>query len=108
MIGIFFVNMVFTIVCWLVLCFAMPDVDVALEHISTYRVIYILEQSMSTKWVTVELVLIVAIVLFSNVCYITAVSRDLFAFARENGVPFSPWICQVQTDRRGKSHRYSR
>lgn len=90
MIGIFFVNMVFTIVCWLVLCFAMPDVDAALEHISTYPVIYILEQSMSTKWVTVELVLIVAIVLFSNVCYITAVSRDLFAFARENGVPFSP------------------
>jgi amino acid transporter len=108
MIGIFFVNMVFTIVCWLVLCFAMPDVDAALEHISTYPVIYILEQSMSTKWVTVELVLIVAIVLFSNVCYITAVSRDLFAFARENGVPFSPWICQVRTDRRGKSHRYSR
>ena len=108
MIGIFFVNMVFTIVCWLVLCFAMPDVDAALEHISTYPVIYILEQSMSTKWVTVELVLIVAIVLFSNVCYITAVSRDLFAFARENGVPFSPWICQVRTDRRGKSRRYSR
>jgi choline transport protein len=95
MIGIFFVNMVFTIACWLVLCFAMPDTGAALEHISTYPVIYILEQSMSTKWVTVELVLIIALVLFANVCYITAVSRDLWAFARDNGLPFSPWICKV-------------
>lgn len=73
----------------------MPDTGAALEHISTYPVIYILEQSMSTKWVTVELVLIVALVLFANVCYITAVSRDLWAFARDNGVPFSPWVCKV-------------
>jgi len=78
----------------------MPDVDAALEHISTYPVIYIMEQSMSTKWVTVELVLIVALVLFANVCYITAVSRDLWAFARDSGVPFSPWICQVRDDQR--------
>ncbi|KAM0714979.1 hypothetical protein Q7P37_009444 [Cladosporium fusiforme] len=95
MIGIFIVNMIFTIVCWLVLCFAMPDVATALDHISTYPVIYILEQSMSTTWVTVELVLIVALVLFANVCYITAVSRDLFAFARDNGLPFSEWLCRI-------------
>lgn len=104
MIGIFFVNMAFTIVCWLVLCFAMPDVEAALGHISTYPVIYILEQSMSTKWVTVELVLIVALILFANVCYITAVSRDLWAFARDNGVPFSPWISEVQDERQQNSN----
>ena len=95
MIAIYFINLAFTIGCWLVLCFAMPDVELALEHISTYPFVYILEQSMPTKWVTVELVLIVAIVLFANVCYITAVSRDLFAFARDNGLPYSSWICQV-------------
>jgi choline transport protein len=100
MIGIFFVDMAFTITCWLVLCFAMPDTGVALEHISTYPVIYILEQSMSTMWVTLELVLIVALVLFANVCYITAVSRDLWAFSRDNGVPFSPWICKVRDGQR--------
>jgi len=95
MIGIFAVNMVFTLGSWLVLCFALPDVPAALEHVSTYPVIYILEQSMSTAWVTVELVLIIALVLFANVCYITAVSRDLWAFARDNGVPYSPWIYKV-------------
>lgn len=77
----------------------MPDVSTALDHISTYPLIYILEQSMSTAWVTVELVLIVALVLFANVCYITAVSRDLFAFARDKGLPYSDWICQVFTHR---------
>lgn len=95
MIGIFAVNMVFTLASWLVLCFALPDVPAALEHVSTYPVIYVLEQSMSTAWVTVELVLIIALVLFANVCYITAVSRDLWAFARDNGVPYSSWVHQV-------------
>jgi choline transport protein len=98
MIGIYVVNMVFTFASWLVLCFALPDVPAALEHASTYPVIYIMEQSTSPGWITVELVMIIALVLFANVCYITAVSRDLWAFARDNGVPFSPWIYKVSAE----------
>jgi choline transport protein len=98
MIGIFAVNMLFTFASWLVLCFALPDVPAALAHASTYPVIHIMEQSTTPGWITVELVLIIALVLFANVCYITAVSRDLWAFARDNGVPFSPWIHKVSLE----------
>lgn len=38
---------------------------------SLYPMVYIMKQSMSIKWVTVELTMIVALVLFVNVCYLT-------------------------------------
>lgn len=67
MLAIFGVNMAFTLVSWLVICFAMPDVGLALEHPSLYPMIYIMEQSMSPTWITVELTMIVCLVLFANV-----------------------------------------
>lgn len=50
MIGVFFANMAFCLICWLVICFAMPDVALALEHPSLYPFVYVLEQSMSITW----------------------------------------------------------
>ena len=76
MISVFAVNIVITLICWLVICFALPDIDKALADWSTYPMVYILKQSMSIKWVTVELTMIVALVLFANVCYLTAVRYD--------------------------------
>ncbi|GAB7366367.1 hypothetical protein MBLNU230_g8165t2 [Neophaeotheca triangularis] len=95
MLAIFGVNMAFTLVSWLVICFAMPDVGLALEHPSLYPMIYIMEQSMSPTWITVELTMIVCLVLFANVCYLTAVSRALFAFARDGGTPFPNWVARI-------------
>ncbi|KAK5169375.1 uncharacterized protein LTR77_005350 [Saxophila tyrrhenica] len=95
MISVYGVNMVITLTCWLVICFAMPNVNAALADPSLYPVIYIMKQSMSIKWVTVELTMIVALVLFANVCYLTAVSRDLFAFARDGGTPCPNWVARV-------------
>ena len=101
--SVFGVNMAITFACWLVIIFALPDIPAALEHVSLYPVVYIMEQSMSIKWVTVELTLIVALVLFANVCYLTAVSRDLFAFARDGGVPFSNWVSAVRPGSKSKT-----
>ena len=95
MLGVYCVNVVITLACWVTICFAMPDVGKALKHPSLYPVVYVLEQSMSITWVTVELTMIVALVLFANVCYLTAVSRDLFAFARDGGTPFPNWVSRV-------------
>jgi amino acid transporter len=96
MMGVFFVNVSITLMCWLVICFAMPDIPAALADPSLYPFVYILKQSMSITWVTVELTLIVALVLFANVCYLTAVSRDLFAFARDGGTPCPEWVSRVR------------
>ena len=95
MMGVFFVNVAITLTCWLIICFCMPNIPAALADPSLYPFVYILKQSMSIPWVTVELTLIVALVLFANVCYLTAVSRDLFAFARDGGTPCPEWLSRI-------------
>ncbi|KAJ3495377.1 hypothetical protein NLG97_g3439 [Lecanicillium saksenae] len=73
----------------------MPDLTPALEDDSTYPFVYVLKQSMSTGWVTVILVILVVILVGSNITFLTATSRDLYAFARDDGLPFSQWLSQV-------------
>ncbi|KAK3049461.1 hypothetical protein LTR09_009380 [Extremus antarcticus] len=71
MIAVFGVNVAITLACWLTITFAAPDLNKALADPSLYPMVYIMKQSMSIKWVTVELTMIVALVLFVNVCYLT-------------------------------------
>lgn len=40
---------------------------------------------MSTGWMTVVIALIASLCIASNIVYLAAVTRDLFAFARDNG-----------------------
>lgn len=42
-------------------------------------------------------VFIVAMTLFSNLTMVATASRQLFAFARDHAVPFSPWFSRVPT-----------
>lgn len=96
MMAVFACNIIITLASWLVICFGLSDLTAALNDPSLYPFLWIMKQSMSITWVTVELTLIVALVLFANVCYLTAVSRDLFAFARDGGTPFPEWVSRVR------------
>ena len=48
---------------------------------------------------TVILVIVVLLLVCSNIAYLAAVTRDLFAFARDQGLPFSAWIAKVDEKR---------
>ena len=54
---------------------------------------------MSTTWVTVILSLTALILVASNIVYLAAVSRDLWAFARDKGFPFSAWLGAIDEKR---------
>lgn len=54
---------------------------------------------MNTAWLTVVLVAINVLVVCSNISFLTATTRDLFAFSRDNGMPFSSWISRVDPKR---------
>lgn len=54
---------------------------------------------MSVGWITVILTLIALLNVASNIVYLAAVTRDLFAFARDRGLPFSRWIGHIDTKR---------
>jgi choline transport protein len=83
----------------LTISYHIPDVSSALADPTAYPTIYVLRQSMSDPWMTVILVIVVALLICSNITYLAAVSRDLFAFARDQGFPFSSWIAKVDNRR---------
>lgn len=76
-------------------CYHLPDIQPALDDSTTYPFVYILKQSMAAGWVTLILVIIVIILIGSNITFLSATSRDLYAFARDDGVPFSGWLAQL-------------
>ncbi|KAG6092579.1 hypothetical protein E4U30_005248 [Claviceps sp. LM220 group G6] len=87
---------------WLTLVTAVyhiPDVSQALAEPTGYPAISILKSAASLPWVNAILVVIVVLLMFANLSYLAAVSRDLFAFARDRGLPFSWWIARVDKSR---------
>ena len=55
----------------------------------------VMRQALSTTSISVLLALIALLSVASAINYYAAVTRDLFAFARDNGLPFSRWLSTV-------------
>jgi choline transport protein len=122
MLAIFACNCALIIPIFVTVCYHVPDLDAALNDSTTYPAIYVLRQAMPPAGVTVMLVIITLLNLASNIVYLTvslassidgrkqraralivvlqAVSRDLFAFSRDNGLPFSGWLGKIHPTRK--------
>lgn len=99
MLADFLINFCCTFLTLVTLAYHIPSVQDALADPSLYPSVYVLRQAMDTKWLTVLLTVIIVLLIFSNLSYMAAVSRDLFAFARDQGLPFSDWISKVDKKR---------
>ncbi len=99
MLAVFVANFVLLFPMILTACYHIPDMEAALADATAYPFIYVLRQSMSGPWVTVVLVITVGLLICSNISFLTATSRDLYAFARDQGLPFSGWIAKVDEKR---------
>ncbi|KAK5114102.1 hypothetical protein LTR62_002671 [Meristemomyces frigidus] len=99
MITIFLVDCALVFPLIVTICYYLPDVEAALNDTTSYPGIYIMRQAMSTIWIAVILAVITFMVMASNITYLAGVSRDLFAFARDNGLPFSAWFSKVDQKR---------
>lgn len=106
MISVLCFNFLETLLVVVTLGYHMPDVKEALDDASTYPVIHVLMKSMSLTWVTVLLAVICLLLTLGNVSYLAAVSRDLFAFARDDGLPFSGWLSHVDQKRKIPTNAY--
>lgn len=98
MMSVYVINFLLIFPAIITLCFAMPDLDAALADPSLYATVYVIRQSMSVGWTTVVLVMIICLLICSNVSYLTAVTRDLFAFSRDGGFPFSEYVKRWRED----------
>lgn len=99
MISVYFINFALIFIAILTVCYHTPNLQAALNDPTTYPAIYVLRQSMSTGWITVILAIICFLNVASNIVYLAAVTRDLFAFARDKGLPFSSWLSIVHPRR---------
>lgn len=92
-------NYITIFVALVTIAYHMPDIDLALADATDYPVIYILRQSMPLPWLNVVLIIILLLLTVGNLSYLASVTRDLFAFARDQGLPFSNWIGRVDPKR---------
>lgn len=75
--------------------FAMPSVKEALDDPSGFPFIYVFQKTVSTGGVNALTIMVLILVIASNVSFNASTSRQTFAFARDNGLPFSRWISHV-------------
>lgn len=99
MMTVYIANFILVFPILVTMAYHIPDTAAALADDTTYPAIYVLRQSMSTGWVTVVLVVTIALLVCSNITFLTATSRDLYAFARDQGLPFSTWISTIDPKR---------
>ncbi|KAG6012157.1 hypothetical protein E4U54_007695 [Claviceps lovelessii] len=95
----FAINASLTWVTLITMAYHIPDIAKALADPTTYPAVSVLRSAMSLPWLNVVLVVITLLLMFGNLSYLAAVSRDLFAFARDRGLPLSRWISRVDKTR---------
>lgn len=95
MIAVYVLNFVLLFPALLTVCYHIPDLEAALGDSTTYPAIYVMRMSLSTGWISVILTIIALILTASSINFFAAVTRDLFAFARDNGMPYSRWLGTV-------------
>lgn len=76
--------------------FSIPSIDDALADPTGYPFLYVFRSSMSTGAVNALTVVVLILVIASNIDFGTSASRQVFAFARDNGLPFSSWLSRVR------------
>lgn len=77
--------------------FAIYNVDDALADPSGYPFIYVFRTTVNTAGVNALTSIVLVIVVAANVSFNASTARQTFAFARDNGLPFSKWIAHVHT-----------
>jgi choline transport protein len=99
MLSVWVINTLLAFTSFITVAYHLPDVEAALGDPTLFPIIYVLRQSMSREWMTVLIVVVLVLIICSNMTYLAATTRDIWAFARDDGFPFSRWISKVDEKR---------
>jgi amino acid transporter len=75
--------------------FCLPSVEDALNDPTGFPFLYVFRNAVSVGGVNVLTVVILLLAIASNIAFNASTSRQTFAFARDNGLPFPKWIGHV-------------
>ncbi|KAJ6079211.1 hypothetical protein N7467_008964 [Penicillium canescens] len=95
----YFSNGIMATVLLITFLFANPSVKDSLDDITGFPFLYVFKNATSTAGVNGLTAIILLPVIFSNILFNASTSRQTFAFARDNGLPFSRWIGKVDAKR---------
>lgn len=91
----YLINAIMAILVIITICFAIPDLDAALNDPSGYPFLWAFRNGLDAPAPTIITSGILVLIFASNVSYLAATSRETFAFARDSGFPFSRWLGTV-------------
>jgi amino acid transporter len=79
--------------------FALPSVEDAIADPSGYPFLYVFKGAMGPAGVNTLTIIVLLVVSAANINFGASTARQTFAFARDNGLPFSAWLAKVHTSK---------
>ncbi|KAH8665012.1 amino acid transporter-like protein [Tricladium varicosporioides] len=93
----FILNVVMGIAMLLTMLFCIGNLDIAINADAPYLILF---ENTGSKGLTLFLLTLLLVLVFAgNVTALATTSRELFAFARDKGFPFSTWISKMNHER---------
>lgn len=96
----YFSNGIMAAILLIAYLFATPSVEDSLNDATGFPFIYVFREATSAAGVNGLTAITLLPVIFSNILFNASTSRQTFAFARDNGLPFSLWIGKVDPKRK--------
>ena len=78
--------------------FSIDSIENALDDPSGYPFIYVFKSAVSTSGVNALTILVLILIIAANISFNASTARQTFAFARDNGLPFSKWLSKVRNE----------
>lgn len=96
MVASYVVNGIMVFVSLITYCFLLTDLQTALESPTGYPFLAVFENATGSAAGSAALTsIIVILTCFSCLNFMASCSRQVWAFARDRGLPFSSWIAKV-------------
>lgn len=86
-------NVVMGVVMLIVMLFCIGPLDVVLQSDVPYLVLF--KNTGSNALAYVLMILLFLLISLGNITALAATSREVWAFSRDKGFPFSKWISKV-------------
>ncbi|KAF1986462.1 putative GABA permease [Aulographum hederae CBS 113979] len=91
----YIVNGIMGFVVVLSFVYAIPSIDDSLEDPTGFPFLYVFVQAMPNTGTNVICAFLLVLFIASSIAFNASTARQTFAFARDNGLPFSGWISKI-------------
>jgi len=89
----FVLNVVMGLAMLVTMLFCIGDLNAAIDSSAPYLILF--QNTGSSPWAYALMIILFFLVFLGNITALATTSRELWAFSRDKGFPFSKWISRV-------------